>query len=223
MIIEHRDFPTLDNKIILWKYMSLSKFLYLLKMHSLYFCRLDCFDDMFEGKLPFLDKGLFHYTEESSVYWEKEAKRHFASCWIKSDFELNLMWSSYGKDGIAIKSTVGHLKDCMEHDRNHSVYISPVKYIDYKFDSSHNVGDNVNVYRILFTKRKFFEQEREVRLLYTDYEISDNMKGISLDVDLEKLIDCVVISPTSEPYYQSIVCEEIKALGLHIKVMKSSI
>lgn len=104
MIVKHKDIKDLDNDIVLWKYMSLSKFLYLLNTHSLYFCRLDCFDDPFEGSLSLLDKGLFRCTDENRQYWEREVKRHYASCWIKSDHELNLMWNSYGKDGIAIKT-----------------------------------------------------------------------------------------------------------------------
>lgn len=74
MIVKHKDIKDLDNDIVLWKYMSLSKFLYLLNTHSLYFCRLDCFDDPFEGSLSLLDKGLFRCTDENRQYWEREEK-----------------------------------------------------------------------------------------------------------------------------------------------------
>ena len=44
-----------------------------------------------------------------------------------------------------------------------------------------------NIYRLFFTKRTFFEQEREVRLLYSVCDIENHIKGIPLYVNLKKI------------------------------------
>lgn len=226
MIISHKDFKNLDDNVVLWKYMSLSKFLFLVKTQALYLCRVDCFEDTHEGSLSLLDKKMFHYTDDANAYeyWEREKTRHYACCWIKSDYELNLMWDSYGKDGVAIKTTVGRLKECMKHDQVHNLYLYDVRYIDDTLDSSHEPGDELNILRLLFTKRRFFEQEKEVRLLYSDYENDKKKaKGVTLNIDLSKLIDSIFISPTADKYLQTLVSDEIKKMGLNVDVINSSI
>ena len=42
-----------DNNAVLWKYMDLSKFLYLITKSMLYFARLDQFEDIFEAEVPY--------------------------------------------------------------------------------------------------------------------------------------------------------------------------
>lgn len=209
MIKEHKDLPSLDDNTVLWRYMPLEKFLYLIRERKLYFCRLDAFEDKHEGRLSLLDKKIFHYNETSAAYWERETKRHFANCWIQSPHELNLMWNNYGKGGIAIQTTVKSLKQSLEHDKDHMVYLSYIKYIDDQTESSHEPSEVINIFRILYSKRKFFEQEREVRLLYSPDAPKEDEKGYPLDVDLKKLIEKVVLSPSSDTYLETIVKQEL--------------
>lgn len=81
----------------------------------------------------------------------------------------------------------------------------------------------LNIYRLFFTKRTFFEQEREVRLLYSVCDIENHIKGIPLYVNLKKLILSIVVSPTSDDYLLPLVIDKAKVLGLETNVMKSSI
>lgn len=195
--------------------MSLSKFICLLRSRTLYFNRIDNFSDNKECTLTAIDKKIFLYTEDSKEYWEKERKRHFISCWIESDYELALMWDTYGKGGVAIKSNVGNLIDSLAGDIGHTQYLARIKYIDDQVDSTQDATIGMNVLQIPLSKRKYYEQEKEIRLLYSNSDVGDQT-GISFPVDLNCLITEVRVHPNAQQYFFDIVNSELKmaAIGL---------
>ena len=81
-------------------------------------------------------------------------------CWHASEMESAAMWSIYaGHAGIAVKTTVAALKAALS-DAHEQIWISSVFCTDLK---------STDVSSALFPfilKRKSFEFEREVRLLY---------------------------------------------------------
>ena len=53
MIAVHESFPApLDQTVSLWRYMNLSKFVWMLQKKALYFCRCDLLGDPYEGYYP---------------------------------------------------------------------------------------------------------------------------------------------------------------------------
>lgn len=219
MYKKHKIFKELPNDTILWKYMDLSKFIYLLREKKLYLNRTDNFDDKYECTLTALDKKFFWNVDEN--YWKKEVKQYFVSCWVESNKELALMWRTYGKQGVAIRSTVGRLTQCMEQDKEHDIYMSRIRYVDPATESSQIVGDNVNFLRFPMTKRFYFEQEQEFRLLC--FLPNNNVKGISIPVDTNKLIEKVFVYPQAPNYFLDIVNQELNSNGLKIKADFSQI
>lgn len=82
-------------------------------------------------------------------------------------------------------------------------------------------------------KRKSFEHEREVRALFTalpppiDGEIKigtkNNRTVIQIDIDVNMLIKCVHISPTSPDWFHSLVANIVNKFGFMFEVKKSNL
>lgn len=224
MIKEHPLLEEVPNGTIIWQYMCLSKFIDLLREQKLYFNRIDNFKDKLECTLTAIDKKIFRYNKEAKEYWDKERKRHFISCWVEAPYELALMWDTYGQNGVAIKTTVGHLVASMKSDNEHHVYLSRVNYIDDKEGSSQQSGTPMNFLKIPLTKRKYYSQEQEIRLLYTNYDVTyDTPTGYKLPLDIKSLIEEVRVYPNAPMYFLDVVNHELKSNGLILKASFSEI
>lgn len=222
MVVEHRAFDFVHPNTIIWQYMSLCKFISLLRDRRLYFNRVDSFNDKFECTLTAIDKKIFRYTDDAKWYWERERKLHYISCWVESNYELALMWDTYGKDGVAIRTTVGDLIDGLAIDKEHHQYLARVKYIDGQLESSQEMGAPMNFLKIPMSKRKFYEQEREIRLLYTVEEANDKT-GISFSIDLDCLIKEIRVHPNAPHFFLDVVNKELESANLNIDALFSEI
>lgn len=222
MYKEHRDFPEVPKQTIIWQYMPLSKFICLLRERMLYFNRVDNFKDKTECTLTAIDKKIFRYTKDADWYWERERKLHFISCWVESDYELALMWDTYGKDGVAIKTSVGDLINSLAVDTEHYQYMARVKYIDEQIGSSQEMGSPLNFLKIPLSKRKFYEQEKEIRLLYSSSEVCDQ-KGICFPIDINCMINEVRVYPNAPHYFLEVVNKELESANVCVNAQFSEI
>src|SRR3954469_12099038 len=97
----HTDLITPADDTTLWRYMDLAKFLHLLESRSLWFSRLDQFDDPLEG--TFTDSELAHFKSlpDPTVglsYVRGTAHiraTNFVSCWREGAEESMAMWDLY--------------------------------------------------------------------------------------------------------------------------------
>ena len=210
--------------------MSLSKFLSLINNEELYFARHDKFFDAQEGILSDPDKSFFDSKVPgiSSRMKCENLGCTSINCWIMSDTEQYLMWTAYSSidEGIAIKTTVGNLIDSLDLNDKRSIYISDVNYIDYKsqytFDKT---GGFANLLAPFFCKGKYFEQEKELRLIYNNYEIDERNKieGVQFKVSLDTLIDEIWIAPVARTWFEEIVKKELILHNIHKQVNRSCI
>lgn len=222
MYKEHRDLQEVPRWTVIWQYMSLSKFICMLRERKLYFNRVDNFKDKTECTLTAIDKKIFRYTKDADWYWERERKLHFISCWVESDYELALMWDTYGKDGVAIKTSVDDLINSLSVDTEHYQYLARVKYIDEQLDSSQDMGTAINFLKIPLAKRKYYEQEKEIRLLYSRSE-TDDQTGISFPIDLNCLINEVKVYPNAPRYFLDVVNKELESARVCVNAQFSDI
>lgn len=215
----------------LWRYMDLGKFIHLLSTGKLYFASADSFEDPFEGAKGIVERkeewDSFYLdvlreairtvpgaTQEMLApdHIEKEAqrllaelnqsgygqRRHtFISCWHCNPFESEAMWKLYSvntKNAVAIQTTAAHLYESL--DRNPNIRIGKVKYVDFnkRFSSINGA---------YWYKRKSFEHEREVRAIIVDYSAST--RGLSIPIDIKKLIDVVYISPYAPKWFEEVI------------------
>ena len=232
MFTSHRDFYTPEDSAIVWHYFSLPKFIGLLESSELFFSRQDQFDDTREGRLSELDKqflskypaGMVEHMESDKVGC------YYANCWTLSESDEYVLWNTYASlfDGIAVKSTVGRIKEALDSKDERSVYIAKVQYYDEITGSTFNAsGGIINLLSLAFSKRKYFNAEKELRLLFHDNDarLDDNSpRSVSFHVDLNKLIDSLYVAPKSYPWFKDAIAHMIELYGLTmIKVSKSSI
>lgn len=150
--------------------------------------------------------------------FERVFNSAFVCCWHNASHESDAMWKVYSDShGVAVKTTVGRLRTSPLE--NTSIQVGCVEYVK---KVTYSWTDHPHAR--FFIKRMPFKHEKEIRALIVD-EKSGRRKqsGISLAVDLEKLIQAVVISPYSPPWYQNVVKETLRRFELDVPVHSSDI
>ena len=226
----HKDFTTPDSNTIIWRYMSLAKFLSLINDEELYFARHDKFLDAQEGLLSNPDNNFFDNKVPgiSSRIQCDNLGCTFINCWIISNVEQYLMWTAYSSidEGIAIKTTIGNLIDSLDPSDKRCIYISEVNYIDYNTQYTFSKAKGfANLLAPFFCKGKYFEQEKELRLVYSDYEIDtrDEIESVQFKVSLDSLIDEVWIAPKAKGWYEEIIKKELELHNIKKPLNRSCI
>ena len=142
-----------------------------------------------------------------------------------NEYESAAMWDLYStrNAGIAIQSTYQRLVESLEDDQENRIELGTIEYRDYDMPRD----DEQELNKIFFTKRLSFQHERELRAViilpftdiyspggeehkedYSTIKLSLNeelIKGKYVNVDLERIIENIFISPLSQPYFQEVV------------------
>jgi hypothetical protein len=183
----YRVFPV-DEKTVIARYLDYSKFLSLLFSKSLFFCRLDKFDDRYEGKLTSLNPegqknfwiayNLFRKSNSLSELSKEEIDQKIkedikhdqkmralicVNCWNRYLKESPALWKIYSDSGkgILIKSTVARLTESLKKAKQ-EMAISYVRYIDH-FKEEPARGN-----KIFLTTHKVlaYDYEEEIRVIH---------------------------------------------------------
>lgn len=231
----------------LWRYMDLAKFISLISKKKLFFPSAESFEDIFEGAkgtverkpqwddfyLDFFRHAIqtvpgakpeeltddYIQTNSKRLLSELETsgeigrKRTFISCWHCNQYESEAMWKLYStnvKNAIAIQTTYQQLYEAL--GKNPGIKIGKVKYIDYskRFSSINGA---------YWYKRKSFEYEQEVRAIIQGKDTSGG--GIEKEIDLEKLISAIYISPYAPKWFGDVVIDIVEKYELHKPVYQS--
>ena len=149
MYEKHRAFETPPDNCTIWRYMSFTKFSWLVAKESLFFSRLDQHSDEWEGLVS---------TKPDIIEHRKYIRfTKYINCWHINDSESEAMWKLYGPLGetVSIKSTVGSLIKSLKSAI--PAFIGKVNY------SEGEIPDE-NLYWPVLFKRKPFQHEEELRL-----------------------------------------------------------
>jgi hypothetical protein len=212
-----------EERVLVRKYLNLSKFVSLLK-DGIWFSRLDNFDDDYEGRVS--DKTVRHRFDQweylefeddpppydlRQMYAAEDEilrKQSFVSCWRYGREESAIFWNAYINDrnGVAVETTLDTLSSAMER-ADREVLIGKVNYRKYKGGDERFAANGVDR---VFHKRVAFGDEKELRLLARqqlndlDLEVSETGEidieleadpGFNLKVDPEDLIDRIILPP----------------------------
>ena len=211
----------------LWRYMSLEKFVSILATGSLFFTRVDKFDDPFEGFTPPLLTYMYELiinraedTEKAGLESAVKAMENWrkyvmCNCWHQNQEESMAMWEKYQmrNSGIAIKTTMQNLKKSLSDELD--IFIGQIKYSSpetyetkYTFDYvSANLSNEQLLYFPYFYKRKAFEYEHEVRLIIDSHPlVSDYWDKNFGDIPLEDI------------FQKELELPEIWEIGMPLKV-----
>jgi hypothetical protein len=223
--------PSDDETV--WRYMDLARFISLLDSKSLFFTQASKMADKWEGAYgegPFAVGTFQRYVQDTGV-------RHamFLNCWHLSEYESAAMWDIYQREGrgVAIRSTWGELKASLR--TREPIAGGKVTYVDY-------VGLTVsgtNVFDPFRYKRKSFEHEREVRLVYWGDDLvpgrsgtpgppiprrsSDYPPGVPMKVDLPSLIGKVFLAPDADAWLKPLIKRVLSKYRLEVDVVQSDL
>lgn len=225
MYKDHEQLNCVEDNISLWKYMDLLKFVNILTSNSIWFNRIDSFEDVYEGVFPSANKDkraeIYNGNAPPQFVYENLQKyardRLYVLCLHNNDYESAAMWSLYAKDnGIAIKTNSKRLKDCFSAEEK-EIYISHVSYIDYDRDFM----PEGNTFYLGTHKRTSFEHEKEIRCMYLDQGETPRNKGVYIKIDVTTFIEEIYISPYAPAYMKKTVEDLLKKFSLDISVIQS--
>ena len=236
------DHPDLDpprwNNVI-WRYMSLDKFLDLLVNSRLFFANAQNLTDRYEVTLPenvikrkeLIELGFSgrKLDEKLATFeYSNQPKREsiLVNCWSLGTEECYALWKIYlggAKAGIAIRTNAKNLKKSIEDENvfsSEKIYMSIVDYKDYLPKSS------ISQFRLITTKRKFYKYEEELRLFMVhDPMLSDNYDrssyslkmGRYVRINLDILIEQLYISPFVGSWFIDTIQEIMGRLSPNLK------
>lgn len=192
-LVNKEELPNEDK--YLWRYMSLHKFIDLIKNQSFKFSRMDLFEDPLEG-IPFdyLNQSVRHSIRDVNladviVNHDKYLKilngpkiygrmdhildiqtTHFVSCWFCGERESLAMWNLYSnEDGVAIKIPFKYLITLLKPDEKikyvSSFYCGKVNYQDFRNTDPYSTNELSKVQKRALRKDVSFIHENEIRFV----------------------------------------------------------
>jgi hypothetical protein len=237
-----------SDDIGLWRYMDLVKFLSFVPRQELHFSRLDKLGDPFEGSVnevtfnarrvwiesevkKFLPKGASVHpasvedsAQQFSDHFSSSRREFYCSCWHMNEGESAAMWSLYSKsnESIAIKSTYATLKNLLPNN----VFLGKIEY-----KSQDELIHPSNQLQVIFTKRKSFEHEREVRAvawlhdsrrhLYLEFLCKES--GIAVPISVNELVHSVHLNPECSPWFFEVVKDILDKYEISVQLQQSSL
>ena len=224
MLATNPRIETPPDDSVIWRYMDLERFLALLTSEALHLCRIDCFRDPWEGSWPqsVIDGARKNWQEGSADQFmrmsDETRKRLFVSCWHESANESAALWDLYtNRSGVAIQSSVGSLRRSISDLRDY--FVGRVRYVDFDKEPT----PELNVLVPPFLKRKSFEHEKELRVLYWQADANPAADDHSLKLDTNVLIERLYVSPTSPPWLVPSLERLCARFGISAKTSRSSL
>jgi hypothetical protein len=176
----------------IWQYMDMPKFVSMLQRKQLFFVKASKVRDPYEGVAPWYNNNDDDDNNNSgkdradaawrqggagpaSSYYKAERKRQLReqdyrdmvliNSWHYNEYESAAMWQLYSQEnaGIAIQSTAEMLSRCFEGNKDDTVWIGTVDYVDYSKEQKERGGRDF--FEAFLMKRKSFEYENEIRAI----------------------------------------------------------
>jgi hypothetical protein len=199
-----------DSSARIIRYMELGRFVQLLTSSSLFFSRIDQFEDAYEGNVIFgMDKA---------GDFEAWVKSCFVSSW--SYFygaEQYSLWKNFvgpANTGIAIVNTVKNVMNSIHESERDNIKPYITNYMPGDFKG----GDLGDIITNGITKLEYYAYEQEIRLMHyagiRNEEWGQIPQIIQVPVDLNLLIRYVIFSPFNRPWMNEHLKQLIERFGV---------
>lgn len=182
--------------------------------------------------------------EQSCLFTQFGRRNYYINCWHAALHESIAMWKIYASPGagVAIISNGARLETALDSN-SQSLNLGAIRYED---PNTFQIG-NANAFDSLMVKRASYSYEQEVRLVYWDTEDIHNplpdfswneetmrfdnivedqrslKPGLSLQCDVDVLIEWVVVSPFAPLWYLDMIERLRKQLGFQFPVSASNL
>lgn len=217
----------------IWRYFDFAKFVSLLDSRSLFLPSVDSLEDPLEGAVPWPETERWPRSEAGGGEGTEESpdlRRDLVmvSSWHMNPDESIAMWKLYAKsvEAVAIRSTVGRLKESFREEERFDVHVSQVEYVDHREECPVQNDPLAPFLR----KAKPYAYENEVRAI-VDLRGREARTGIarqakrdrgaSLRVDLTTLVEGIYISPLAGPWFLSLVRGVLEKYGCPMEPCQS--
>lgn len=201
-----------DAKV--WRYMSLSRFIWLLQNRQLWMARADRLEDPWEcavtgAEMSYLaarhpitpigeeDEGIGGRIDRITKLWRAST---FINCWCAREEESHALWRVFcgANEGVAIRSNWQKLNDIAQGLR-----VIPVDYEGYARVRTPNQD------KVSMRKRKMFDYEHEVRIIAYADDVNVNLTaeeaGMRLQFNPGDFINEIVIHPEADQSFHQVV------------------
>jgi len=147
----------------------------------------------------------------AQVWLDELARRRSIWCWNIFEGYSNALWSLYGSRGVAIHSTVGHVKKALGKAGPFRCLVAVVRYPIARraFFEGENPGptmkmvQGLNLLRPYLFKNRAYRYEEEVRFVfgtnpdpvYEDKTMIKAKKGTVIEIDAQTLVQAISVSP----------------------------
>jgi len=232
------------DETVLWRYVSLAKFVSMLKSRAIFFSRADRLGDPHEGAVSPLDneewaaalerllEGIADHEEaiaELSTVRERARRWVYVNSWFASHTESAAMWDLYaaGGEGVAVQTTFGRLKSALNASEQ-IVFAGRVSYVDYQSAAIHDP----EAVAPFFYKREAFAHEQEVRAAIFELPPSqdggfpldddDNPVGLEIEVSLWSVIERIYTPPGAAEWFTEAIGWLARENGYTAAVVRSS-
>lgn len=207
--------------------MSFQKFIDLLINSQLYFCNLSMLTDKYEGMITnsnlIIDEKNVFSNIQRKINNEKLKHLTLVNCWTMQRHESYALWKIYGgkEPGVSIRTTVGRLRNSINSkNQNFSeeIIFAKVKYQNRLDDPSCKIEATI-------TKREFYDFEKELRLIiFNEHKFDEDCQvpyelniGRRINIDLNKLIEGIYISPFSNNNFKKNISKIIEKFRPNLK------
>jgi hypothetical protein len=231
-----------SDDAVLWRFMDFTKYFSLLRSGALYFSPIKVMEDKYEGVMtrPNVDaasevfRHLVPAEDLEDVLGENRRTDEMlrgtfcVSCWHCNPHQSAAMWELYLKsdEGVAIRTTFAGMKRAFAATPD-EIYPAVVKYLDYTTD----VYPQFNAFLQVAHKRKNFEHEHEVRLIWWAGSMSNpdpiprtyDATGRAVKVDLPALVQQVYVAPKAPSWFRAEVEAVTKDYDLACPVIPSDL
>jgi hypothetical protein len=219
-----------DKDKVIWRYMSLDKYLDVLLTESIKFTKVSIAADQLETSLMLnrLEKngsliGGERILKGANLHIDRIRKSHYISCWTGKDHECRSLWFSYlggSRLGVAVKTTVGQFLQSV----NWGSYGYNCREVVYRDDFEDPEELQINT-TLINTKALAYSSEAEIRFSINEQLInipegdisSKNPpiainpetlpKVIPLGLNLESLVNELWVSPYCEDWQIDAISE----------------
>lgn len=207
-----------------WRYMSFSRFVWLLQKKQLWLSRVDLLGDPWEitlagdqlahvisrhphVTLPLPDvmpETAMRRSERIIKMWRRQT---FVSCWTASDHESHALWRIYcpSGEGVAIQTTFARLRE--------SVGGLPLHRVTYGIPGGKKQTPTRD--DLVTKKRPMFAYEQEVRIvLFTDGKDAEDPEkealGHGVEWDPEKNVQLIRVHPEADYSFMETVTATVE-------------
>jgi len=217
--------PVATQKV--WRYLTFSRFVWVLQKRQLWLSRADLLGDPWEIALAGdqLAHMISHAPSSTVSAWEKREsamqraeriipmwrRETFINCWSALDHESHALWRIYcgAKEGVAIQTTFARLQS--------SIGSLPLLRVTYEIPGSRK--QTPQLLDLATKKRPMFEYEREVRIVDSKEKggREPDVLGYGLDWRPEDHVASIRVHPEADKSFMETVLNVVDQYATRLK------